>query len=154
MSSFVLPTDSPKPKSKNVQSISLLFAGALVALALAQLFSFEDFPAQLIGAGISPYAAPLLATIIVCTEVLALPFALRMRLSPAFRVLSMIAGWVAIGLLLKVAVIETIAGRSGVDAVFGATLTLPTGIWTICAVLALAVLAGWTSWGMWPLRKK
>lgn len=154
MSLFVSPTSPPKVKTKNIQSVSILYALTLVLLALLQLFHFEEFPARLEAVGISPGLTPLLATFIVTAEVLALPFALRMYLSPAFRIVSMVAGWLVCIKLLGVAVVENIVSLGGYDAVFGATLPLPVGGWTICAMLALCVLAGWTAWGMWPFKIK
>ncbi len=154
MSLFVSATPPPRVKTTNIHAIRLLFAGAIAVSALLQLFAFEDFPERLITVGITPSLAPLLATSLVVSEVFALPFILRLRLSPAFRAFSMVVGWVAVLKLLGVAVLENIYLPDGLDALFGATLPLPVGMWTICAVLALCVLAGWTSWGMWPFAPK
>jgi hypothetical protein len=154
MSLFVSSTAPPRVKTKNIQSISILYASTLVLVALLQLFHFEEFPGRLEDVGITSSLAPLLATFIVVAEVLALPFALRMHLSPAFRIVSMVVGWLVCIKLLAVAIIENVASPGGYDAVFGATLPLPIGGWTICATLALCVLAGWTAWGMWPFKVK
>ena len=154
MSMFAVSTKAPKPKTANIKAISLFFAGGLLLLALLQLFSFEEFPERLIAVGITPWAAPLLATFFVVFEVLALPFALSMRLSPAFRVVSMVAGWLVAVNLLTLAIVENLISPAGNDAVLGATLTLPIGMWAICMTLALCVVAGWTSWGMWPFPSR
>ena len=154
MSMFVSSTAAPRLKTKNVQAISLFLAGALVVIALLQLFSFEEYPDRLVSIGIMPAMAPLLATFIVVAEVLALPFALRMRLSPAFRIVSMVAGWLVSLKLLAIAIVENFSATGGSDAVFGATFSLPIGTWAICMALALCVLTAWTSWGMWPLTSK
>lgn len=154
MSIFVSATNAPRVKTKNIRSVSILLAGILTILAVSQLFSFEDFPTRLVNIGIAPLYAPILATFIVITEVLALPFVLGMRLSFAFRVVSMACGWLAAAKLLAIAVLENILAPSGEDAVFGATLPLPVGLWSSCAAFALCVLVAWTSWGMWPLKAK
>lgn len=154
MSLFVQSTPAPRARAQNILSVRLLLAGSLAAIALLQLFTFEEFPARLADVGIAMEIAPLLATLLVVIEVLALPFVLRMQLSPAFRVLSMGLGWLASLMLVWVAVLENITSPNGLDAVFGATLSLPVGGWTICAALALCVLSAWTSWAMWPLQSK
>lgn len=154
MSIFVSSTVPPRLKTKNIQSISILYASALVLLALLQLFHFEEFPGRLEDTGIASGFAPLLATFIVVAEVLALPFALRVHLSPAFRIVSMMVGWLVCVKLLAVAIIENVTSPGGYDAVFGTTLPFPIGGWAICATLALCVLAGWTAWGMWPFKVK
>lgn len=154
MSMFVVPTKAPKPKTANIKGISLFYAGALTLLALLQLFHFEKFPERLATIGILPEVAPLLATFLVVFEVLALPFALSVRLSPAFRVVSMVAGWVVALKLLALAILENVTTPMGDDAVFGTTFTLPIGVWTICAALVLCVLAAWASWGVWPFSSR
>lgn len=154
MSILVSSTPPPKPKTKDIRPISLLFAGILVVVALGQLFSFEAFPARLESVGISVAMAPLLATVIVVAEVLALPFALGLHLSPAFRVVSMVCGWIVGVKLLTLAIMENITTPDGYDATLGATLDVPVGWWSICLALAVCVLAGWTSWGLWPLPHK
>ena len=154
MSIFVSTTSAPRPKTKNIRSVSILLTGVFTIVAVSQLFSFEDFPARLAGIGIVSMCAPILATFIVVTEVLALPFVLGMPLSFAFRILSMVCGWLAAAMLLTVAVVENIVAPSGEDAVFGAVLPLPVGLWSICAAFAFCVLVAWVSWGMWPLKAK
>lgn len=154
MSIFAVSTKAPKPKTANIKAISLFFAGGLILLAFLQLFSFEEFPERLIAVGIIPWMAPFLATFLVVLEVLALPFALSMRLSPAFRVVSMVAGWLVVIKLLALAIVENLVSPLGNDAVLGATFTLPIGMWVICMALALCVVAGWTSWGMWPFSSR
>ena len=154
MSLFVSATPPPRAKTANIQVITVLLAGLLASTALLQLFKFEEFPERLIAVGIDQGLAPLLATFLVVTQVFALPFILRMQLSPAFRTVSMVFGWLASLKLLGVAVLENIYLPGGLDAVFGATLPIPIGIWTISATLALCVLVAWVSWGMWPFPNK
>lgn len=154
MSIFVSSTPPPRAKTTNIHSIRLFFAGILTLIVLLQLFTFEEFAQRLNLAGISTELASILAVSLVVTEVFSLPFILRMQLSYAFRVVSMIAGWAAVLTLLGIAIVENIQAPAGLDAMFGATIPLPVGMWTICLALALCVLAGWTSWGMWPFPAK
>lgn len=94
MKSFVSAQQSPSV-SAYARALGVSYAGLLTILALAQLFTFEDFieilPAA-VGAPNSQYAG-LLAPLIVVCEVFALPYLLRMSVSPAFRGVSMVFGW-------------------------------------------------------------
>ena len=154
MSIFASPIKAPRPKTKNIIPISLFLAGFFALLAVMQLFQYEDFPTRLAEIGAPLSFAPLLAAVIVIFEVLALPWALRLSLSPTFRILSMASGWLVAVALLLIAIVENFTASAKLDAVFGATLPLPVGAWSICAALALCVLVGWTSWGLWPFRSK
>ena len=155
MSFFVNPTKAPAPKTTNVQKISFLLGGIFLVMALSQLFTFEKFPSvieQMWVGGESQ--AKLIAAILVTTEVLALPFLLRLRLSIAMRFLSMVMGWLAIVLWLWLALWQNIqAAPIANSGLLGATLKLPVGLWDIFFFIGLAVLAAWTAWGMWPLQK-
>lgn len=128
----------------------MLTAAFFVLLAVSQLFTFEQFAEVLQQryAGLDNVAA-VLAACIVILEVAAIPFFLAMPLSPAARVLSMVAGWVAIGIWFVLSLTALAAGNDS-TALLGATLDVPGGWWTVCFTLGLGVLAGWTSWGMWP----
>ncbi|MCD8561753.1 hypothetical protein LRY29_01655 [Candidatus Saccharibacteria bacterium] len=95
MSFFIQPTYAPKPRGEATVPISVLYAGILTVMAVGQLFTFEEFLSllQTFDLPMSEAMAYVLAPVIVVCEVLALPFLLRMSLSPAFRWLSMILGW-------------------------------------------------------------
>lgn len=158
MSMFVSATESRAPKTKNSGMISLLYAAIIVILLVAQLFTYEDLPALIGGLGLlgGEACGPTTAVVLVVLELLALPFLLRMRLSPAFRVVSMAAGWLTAGTLLFLTIWETAVHTSN-SVLLGATVPLPVGAWNVCVSLALCVLAAWASWGLWPLgptRKK
>jgi predicted lysophospholipase L1 biosynthesis ABC-type transport system permease subunit len=155
----ILPKASPAlpAKSKESQQIALFYAVVLVGMAVAQLFSFEDFiklvPAfNLPLGGLWPYAvAPLLVT----AEVFALPFLLRMALSPAFRVVSMGMGWIVAGgwFLVSLWIVST---SQPVDTIgfFGTTVNLMPGWWAVYLSVAMGILAAWASWGLWPIKRR
>lgn len=154
MKIFVQPTLAPEVKTERIRTIALFYAGILVTMVVAQLFSFEKFiplieSFQLPG-GVG--AGTLVACLIVVAEVFALPFLLRMRTSPLMRVVSMVCGWLVpllwllLALWLNVAVVAT--DNVGV---FGTKLQTPVGWWAVLYSAALGVLAAWASWGMWPL---
>lgn len=151
MSFFVTATDPPQPKTKNVRKISLLLAGILLAMVVAQLFSFEKFPNVIADMHLpgGEVFAKLRAALIVTFEVFALPFLLGMRLSPAMRIVSMVAGWAVVMGWLAAAILMDKTVNSGL---LGATVPLASGWWMIFFVVGLGVLVAWSAWGMWPLK--
>src|SRR5689334_10523404 len=98
MSFFVESTPAAKPKTKNVRPVSLGLATALVVMVVAQLFTFEMFSTVISGMRLpgGHVMTSVYAALIVSLEVAALPFLLGMRLSPAMRIMSMVAGWMAV----------------------------------------------------------
>lgn len=157
MSVFVRPTPAPRPKSKDVRTVSLALAGVFILLAVAQLFTFEKFPGVLASMwlpGGQP-VAELLAALLPTLMIFALPFLLAMRLSPAMRVFSMGSGWVVLCAWLVIVLWQNVTSSAiGNAGLLGATIPLPTGWWSVLFVLGLAVLSAWASWGMWPLGKR
>jgi hypothetical protein len=156
MSFFAQPSAPPKPKTANVRLVCLLLAAMLVVLAVAQLFTFEQFAEVFIAMALpgSDVLAPVYGAVIVTLEVFALPFLLAMRLSTAMRIFSMVVGWLAIAVWLFLSVwgasMGEIAANSGL---LGATVVLPVGWWSVSFSIALGVLAAWAAWGMWPLGR-
>lgn len=157
MNVFVRSTVAPEPKMRNVKSISIALSAVFVILAVAQLYSYEDFPdviASLWLHGGRP-CAELCAALIVTGEVLAVPFLLGMRLSPAMRVVSMFAGWLVIAAWLKIALLinstENAITNSGV---LGATVPLTPGWWMVYLFVTLGAVSALVSWGMWPLSRR
>ncbi len=157
MSFFVQPTDAPKPKSQNVRIVSIITAGVLVVLAVSQLFSFEDFPGVLASLWLpgGDAMARMLAALIVSVEVLAVPFLLSMKLSPAMRAFSMVMGWLVAATWIKLTLWENLTTNAITNVgLLGATVPLPTGWWSVCFALAFGILVAWASWGMWPLKRR
>lgn len=150
---FVQTTPPSKPKTFKVRIASVALAGIFILLAVAQLYSFEDFPeviASLWLPGGRPLAT-LLAALLVTGEVLALLFLLSMRLSPAMRVVSMVAGWLVVATWLKLAIIVTFTANAVTNSgVLGATVPLAPGWWMVVLFVILSGLTAWVSWGMWP----
>ncbi len=126
-------------------------------MIVAQLFTFENFPAVIGGLWLpgGDATAKVLASVVVVIEVFSLPFLLAMRLSPLFRVVSMVLGWVVAIVWILISLWENcmIASITN-NGMFGATIPLPVGWWNVLFSLALGVLIIWASWGMWPERHK
>ena len=150
------PTAAPTPKTKNIRTISLGLAAVFTILATAQLFTFEKFPGVIGGIWLpAGELSSVYAAVIATLEVAALPFLLAMRLSLAMRMLSMVAGWLAVAVWLGVSLWENLSGNVvGNSGFLGDTLSLPVGWWSVFAWLALGILVGWVSWGMWPFTPK
>lgn len=159
MSVFVKPTPAPAVKTTNTKTIALFFAIILVVMAVTQLYSFEAtlllFASYNLPLGETIGAAAL--PILIVFEVFALPFLLRMSVSPAFRFLSMIFGWF-VGLkwlfisLWVVAFAQPVESIGFIGAIDG--ITLVPGWWAVLYSIALCILAAWASWGMWPMTRR
>lgn len=156
MSIFPHTTPAPTPKTKDASKIAIVYAVILVVLVVAQLFTFDDF-LSLVGDFGFPGGiryAHFIAALLVASEVFALPFLLRMQLSPAFRWFSMILGWLVAIIWTKISIWlvihEGIANNVGF---LGTVVSLQPGWWAIFISIALGVLAAWASWGMWPYRR-
>jgi hypothetical protein len=156
MSFFVKTTPSAVPKTKNVPIVSIALAAAFVGLAVAQLYSFEDFPDVIASLGLpgGRSFASLCAALLVVGEVIAIPFLLSMRLSPAMRIVSIVAGWLTIMAWVTIAIVINTTTNAITNAgVLGATVPTTPGWWMVCLFIALGVLSGWASWGMWPFNR-
>jgi hypothetical protein len=140
-----------------VPKVALFLAAIILAMAIAQLFHFEDF-LPLVDDFSLPGGAvvvQLFATGIVVLEVAALPFLLRMRLSTAMRFVSMVSGWMALMLWMAVQLYLNIfhpeVPNSGLA---GLVVEVGVGWWSVFLLAALGTLAAWASWGMWPLARR
>jgi hypothetical protein len=156
MSLFVTPTEAPEARSAESRHISLFYAGILVVMVLAQLFTFETF-LELIGSfglpgGLS--MAYVLTAILVASEVFALPFLLRMVLSPAFRWLSMACG-VLVGALWVFLSSWVVIGGATVTTIgfLGTVVETMPGWWAVLLSVALLLLGIWSAWGLWPGKR-
>lgn len=152
MSVFPKAVDAPKSRAKQAISLSLVQSGVLVVIVLAQLFSFEDY----LNIFTSMYLADksttyLIASGIVAAEVLALPFLLRLKLSPAMRVFSMILLWVVSITWLSLSIFLPL-NQPGLSStgLLGGLVDVTSSRLAIFGVI-FAILTVINSWGMWPL---
>lgn len=155
MNVFPRAVEAPKPIYKEAEYVALFQAGLLVILVVTQLFTYEDMLAVFN----SMYLADttythLLASSLVAAEVFSLPFLLRLKLSPAMRVFSMLllwavsSFWLLLGLLLPLK--EPAMTSTGL---LGGLIDVPFTPLIIFGFI-FAVLTIVTSWGMWPFVKK
>jgi hypothetical protein len=152
MSFFVQPTLPPTPKTNTVQKVSLFLAAIIIVMVVAQLFSFEDFPDILSALSLpgGELLAKVWSAIIVTLEVATLPFLLSMVLSPAARIVSMLAGWFSVTGWIVISFWAAMTEGMTNVGFLGATAPLVGGWWTVFIALGLGVLMAWASWGMWP----
>lgn len=153
---FVTATPAPQPKTENVSKVALLFGGLILAMTIAQLFHFEKFIPLIEGFDLpgGELTAHLFAASIVTLEVASLPFLLRMYLSPAMRLVSMVSGWMVILLWLLVQLYLNLQ-YSGIEncGLLGTAVPVAVGWWTVFMLAGLGLLSAWASWGMWPLER-
>ncbi len=153
MSGFVKATLAKRPRVREAQKVAYLYAAILVIFVLAQLYTFDDF-LKLMDSFWLPGGEPLthlLAGIIVVSEVFALPFLLSMNLSRLMRVVSMGLSWLVPIIWIKLSFWLVFAANAASNIGYlGTVVRLIPGWWSIFFSLALGILAGWSSWGLWP----
>lgn len=157
MSIFARVTKSPVTRGEATKQAATLYAGLLTIMVVCQLFSFEEFLTLFESFGL-PFGQAFTATLpalLIVLELFAIPFLLRMYLSPAFRWVSMVFGWLAAGgwLFLTVWVDFTNQAPETIGYL-GTVVTLTPGFWAVFLAVAMAILAAWASWGMWPGKRK
>jgi hypothetical protein len=153
MSIFVTATPAPVPKTKDVKRLATFLAGVLVVMAVAQLFTFEEF-LVLVDAFSLPFGAGMthvFVAVLILAEVLALPFLLRMPLSPLFRWVSVVCGWfVPLAWLFVSVWLVSAPGFVTNVGFLGTAVQMMPGWWAVFMSTALGILVAWASWGMWP----
>jgi len=106
----------------------------MVALALLQLFQYEDFPLvfQVMGIPGGAAVAGILAAVFPLLEAASLPFLFSLRVPTWLRKVSVAAG-VSVGVLwLFVTVWASVTQGGGVvSGIFGATLAVKSGWWGV-----------------------
>jgi hypothetical protein len=152
----IIATAAPEPRSIMARNTAWTYAAILTIMVIAQLFSFEDFipffnDYQLPGGqGISTLAAGLIVTL----EVFALPFLLRMRLSPLMRWTSLVCS-VAVPLFWTALTFYGfwVNGAAGGGGLLGPKVEIPI-ILQLPILYILTILALYIAYGLGPIHKK
>lgn len=151
MIQFAKATNAPQPRSGRVVWSALGLAVLVVAMLVAQLFTFEDFPGVFVAQfGIDAGVAGVVAALVVVVELFCLPFLLRMPVSPLLRLLSALSvwlwtmGWTALLVLLLV------ANKTVNTGVLGATIVVLPHPLVVLSWCVLAVFTAWVGWGLVP----
>lgn len=133
----VLPRATPAPKTRHTRAFiyGIITAGLFALPATAQLFFFEDMIMSVQRIGFFDEAGTkLFVALIVGLEIWALPYLLRLSVSPLFRVCSMLAGYVAGAIWLGTATLGwSISPLGGID--------LPLAAQALSGALLLALCA-------------
>lgn len=141
------------PREKNYVYVAWVYAAILVVMVFVQLFAFEEFVPLIRNYWLeSPLIlTTLVACVIVFMEIFALPFLLRMKLSPLMRWFSMACGvLVAIG-WFKFGLISAWYGYAIENSgLLGSKLVVPAGGTLMLIGLGLLLLAGLSAYGLWP----
>lgn len=148
----IVATWPSEPKTKDSARAAQVYAGILVIIVTVWLLGFNHFVVALDSYDLPVSNNGLAAAIyFVCLAILALPFLLRMKLSPAMRLVSMSAGLLTSLSWLGLSVWSTIyAHQIHHTALFAPALELPPGWWMITLAASIFVLSAWSSWGLWP----
>ena len=113
--------------------IRLVLSIFILIMLLTQLFTFENFPGLLVGAGIAP-----VVSLLVVAELAALPYLLKMSASSNVIRVSKVCGFI---ILAALSVLEGMAAvNNTTSTLFGATANLPGGLWALLFLSALWVL--------------
>ena len=157
MSVLVKATKAKEPRTRESQTMAYVYGAILVIFVVAQLFTFDKFllllaSFNLPGGDATAYS---LGGTIVVSEVFALPFLLNMSVSPLMRVVSMGLGWLVPFLWFTLAIwLNTNVSGTPSFCFLGTIANLPCGPWAILVSVALVILATWSSYGLWPGRRK
>lgn len=156
MNGLAKPSLATKPRNSLIWVVSVLYAGLLTIFVVAQLFTFEVFYELLIS--FLPFATVVVSFVVpflVACEVFTLPFLLRMTVSPAFRVVSMVCGWLAASLWLVITLSAHYTSSEVQNVGFlGGVIELPPGWWAILISLLMMAVSAWVSWGLWPASQR
>lgn len=144
------------PKTKDSQKVALFLGIILAVMAVCQLITLPKFIEIIYSFNLFPTysdASAFSATLVIF-EILAVPFLLRLKLSPGFRATSMIMGWLAIlaWLFLSFWMYFESSGIANQSGLFGGVIPILIGPWVITFTGILAVSVTWASWGLWPLN--
>ncbi len=157
MKIFTDAVPAKRPKTRESVTIAYGYAFILIVLVLCQLFTFDKF-LTLLESFWLPGGAPiahLVGGVIVTSEVFALPFLLRLDLSPLMRVISMVLGWFVPLMWLKLALWLLLTTNTVSNfGLLGTLVVLTPGLWMVFISIAIGMLAAWASWGLWPSSKK
>lgn len=148
-------TKTRQPKTIDSLKVAYMYAILLMVFVVCQLFSFEKFVPLIESFGLpwGELGAKIIAFIIVTCEVFSLPFLLRIDVWQAFRIKSMILGWI-VPLIWLFLTIWINLSANGIPTVgfLGTVYNLVPGWWAVLFSISLGILSFWASWGLWPIK--
>lgn len=155
MNMSVLPqaVGAPKPTLGSAGPIALLYVAILVIMLVTQLFTYDTLTSAFVEMNLplSLSGVAVLLPVIIAVELFALPFLLRMTLSPAFRWFSLLCGWGVAAAWLFVTLSLVFVDPSATTVGFlGTVVHLTPGWWAVGVSVLFGVLSAWASIGLWP----
>ena len=153
----VVALPAPKPRSVIARNTAWVYAGVLTVMAVGQLFAFEKFipfmtDADAIGFQVT---TPIVLFVLVIAEVFALPFLLRMNLSPLMRWCSLVCSLFVpvVWFVISARIFVTFMFSPAQGWIFGTAVPIPIAYQTVFALVLLCV-AIYVTYGLWPGKKK
>ena len=135
-------TTSPRKRQLSTpDGARLLLSGYLLVFLLCQLFTFEKFPTLLESIGLGVMAT-VAAIILVVLQLLATPSLIGLRVPTRVKKASAVS---VFGAMLVLTGLEIAAFTVERTVLFGATLDLPGGAWSLCLLAALWALLLWVT---------
>lgn len=137
-------------KAKSMKRLSyssaarMILAAYITIFLLSQLFTFDKFPGMLEAIGVSSPWSTVVAIWLVVAQLLSLPFLLRTSVPALLNRISLMMSALA---MLTLSILEVLAYTSGATIIFGASLGLPSGSWSLLLLLALWLLLVWGIFG-------
>lgn len=152
----ITATWPPESKTKDSALAAQVYAGIVIVMVAAWLLGFNHFVVALDSYDLPVSNNGLSAAIyLACAGILAVPFLLGMKLSPAMRIVSMLAGWATAVSWFGLSVWSTVfADRIDSVALIAPAFNLPPGWWMVILAAGICMLSAWSSWGLWPHRRR
>ena len=154
---FVKATKPTPPKTKDTVKIAYLYVGILLLLLVTQILTFKGLLnlAESWGMPGGVLFSNWLIAVLIFAEIFALPFLLRLKLSPLARIMSMVMTWIVpvIWVFISLWINLSVNAISNVG-MLGTLVQLVPGWWVTFIAIAIGILAAWASWGMWPKNNK
>lgn len=126
--------------SEKVIKIAKLITGVLIILLLlCQLFTFEKFPGILLAVGVNSLMSLVVMIVLVITELMSLPFLIGMKVPQLIILVSRVAGFISLGMMVAISVAAVMNGSSSA-VIFGATLKDVSGLAGVLMLVIMLVL--------------
>lgn len=136
-------TDPPKLKKPYAAKVLWVLAGVMLLMALLHLIRIDKL-IPIVGETLSESGATWFVALLVIIEVFALPYLLRMKVSPAFRIVSGL--WVIVVPLVWTCYTIWALGNGHSTGQFSSYVSTPASWWLV--VLNVAWL-GASYWALW-----
>lgn len=126
--------------SEKVIKIAKLITGVLIILLLlCQLFTFEKFPGILLAVGVNSLMSLVVMIVLVITGLMSLPFLIGMKVPQLIILVSRVAGFISLGMMVAISVAAVMNGSSSA-VIFGATLKDVSGLAGVLMLVIMLVL--------------